>query len=86
MKTYSASMFVSLLTSDHEQQNNLNEHCRRPAELVQSNDESNTINANENLLETNQNQIQSNEDQRETWTNNCDYLITTLGGLIGLGL
>lgn len=74
MKSYSANMFVSLLTIDQKQPDiyeNFSQSSRTTTETEQV---------------PNQNTTKSNEnDSRETWSTNFDYLITTLGGLIGLG-
>ncbi|CAF3110744.1 unnamed protein product [Rotaria sp. Silwood2] len=80
-------MFVSLLTIDQEQQNN-NEHysqlSHNTTELNQPENPTPII-----VIDRQSNssrKILSNEDDtRETWSTNFDYLITTLGGLIGLG-
>jgi hypothetical protein len=90
MKSYSANMFVSLLTTDQQQHNNNNfDHFSEPfRDTTELNDETtptttiiidNSTNTNKKIV------ILTEGDTRETWTNNCDYLITTLGGLIGLG-
>ena len=89
MKSYSASMFVSLLTSDQQQTNILDD-------LSQSSRDMNDLHYQDHatvttaipvapMSDTDEHQMTPKVDTRETWSNNCDYLITTLGGLIGLG-
>lgn len=82
-------MFVSLLTADQQQQHNNNfDHFSEPfRDTTELNDETTTTTIIiDNSTNTNKKIAILNEgDTRETWTNNCDYLITTLGGLIGLG-
>ncbi len=92
MKPYSANMFVSLLTADQQQNNNFDhfsESFRNFTELNQESDTSTTTTTTTIILNnssnTNKKIILNEDDTRETWSNNCDYLITTLGGLIGLG-
>ncbi len=87
MKSYSANMFVSLLTTDEQQHNNFDpfsESLRDITELDQESNATTTIIIN-NSSNTNGKLISDEDDTRETWSNNFDYLITTLGGLIGLG-
>lgn len=89
MKSYSTNMFVSLLTSEQQQANNLDgfPHSSRDVDDLHhqvTSTETTAVPLDE-ALDTNENQILAKVDTRETWSNNCDYLITTLGGLIGLG-
>lgn len=81
MKSYSASTFVSLLTIEPQQSNNNSESSRDLTELNQPLN-SITTNTPENSSNTHE---KTTTETRETWSNSCDYLITTLGGLIGLG-
>jgi len=75
-------MFISLLTTDQQQENNFDHF----PDLSTNQTESNTIDSISTAADKN-GKILVNEDEntRETWSNNLDYLITTLGGLIGLG-
>ena len=82
MKSYSANMFVSLLTTEQQQ-----EHFDRPtdssrgiSEIHLESDPASTI-----IVDRSSGDHGPKDDTRETWSSNCDYLITTLGGLIGLG-
>ncbi|CAF0970177.1 unnamed protein product [Adineta ricciae] len=92
MKSYSASMFVSLLTTDQQQQTplqqriNFDDYSESSRDIAEVEPEPNatTIIVN-NPSNSSGKPILGEEDTRETWSNNCDYLITTLGGLIGLG-
>ncbi|UJR37778.1 hypothetical protein I4U23_030470 [Adineta vaga] len=93
MKSYSASMFVSLLTTDQQekqhhqqQQNDFDDYSESSREIAELEPETNktTIIVN-NPSNSSRKPMLDVEDTRETWSNNCDYLITTLGGLIGLG-
>jgi hypothetical protein len=87
MKSYSANMFVSLLTSDQQQQNNFDHFAESSRDITELNQEQNPtttiiVDHPSNIdRKTNLNE----DDTRETWASNFDYLITTLGGLIGLG-
>lgn len=67
-------MFASLLTSADKEETSVSE-LSRPLSP-----DPNKIHVNDKLS------THSNENTRETWSTNCDYLITTLGGLIGLGM
>ncbi len=87
MKSYSATMFASLLTTDQQQhENNFDDYSESSRDITELDQEPNTttIIVN-NPSDTSRKAILDENDTRETWTNNCDYLITTLGGLIGLG-
>jgi hypothetical protein len=80
-------MFVSLLTADQQQQNNFDHFSGSFRDITELNQESDTTTTIiiDNSSNTNIKTILNEDDTRETWSNNCDYLITTLGGLIGLG-
>ncbi|CAF0722025.1 unnamed protein product [Adineta steineri] len=94
MKSYSANVFVSLLTTDQQQQhqqqeqpqNNFDDYSESSRDINELDQELNlsTVIVN-NPSDSSTKAILNKEDTRETWSNNCDYLITTLGGLIGLG-
>lgn len=87
-------MFVSLLTTDQQQQQqtplqqriNFDDYSESSRDIAEVEPEPNatTIIVN-NPSNSSGKPILDEEDTRETWSNNCDYLITTLGGLIGLG-
>lgn len=87
MKSYSANVFISLLTPDQQVQNNFDHFTDLPPNTDESHQELNprttttatTTDKNEKTISN------EGEETRETWTHNFDYLITTLGGLIGLG-
>ncbi len=87
MKSYSANMFVSLLTTDQQQQNNFDHFSESSRDITEINQEPNTTTTIivDNPSNTNIKTILNEDDTRETWATNFDYLITTLGGLIGLG-
>lgn len=85
MKSYSASTFVSLLTIEPPQSNTNSESLSQSSrDLTELNQPLNSITSNtpENSSQTHEKLI---TQTRETWSHSCDYLITTLGGLIGLG-
>lgn len=84
MKSYSANMFVSLLTVDQEQANPVDRFSSSSSSSRQTT-ELDLPTRNSDRDEPTETEILPNNDQRETWSTNCDYLITTLGGLIGLG-
>lgn len=84
MKSYSTTMFISLLTTDQQQENNFDHF----PDLSTNQTESNTIDSTSTTTAADKNEkilVNEDENTRETWSNNLDYLITTLGGLIGLG-
>ena len=89
MKSYSANVFVSLLTTDQQQRNHFDNLSGSSRNLTEPDQELNTTTTTTTLVDnstnTNGKTITIIDDTRETWSNNCDYLITTLGGLIGLG-
>jgi len=85
MKAVSANVFVSLLTTDQQQENQFDRYARRSREITELEIESTSLHRTDVIDHRVLNNNDDNADQRETWTNNCDYLITTLGGLIGLG-
>ncbi len=90
MKSYSANMFVSLLTTDQQQLNHFDHFSGSSRNLTELDHQLNPTTTTtailiENSSNTNGKTITIVNDTRETWSNNCDYLITTLGGLIGLG-
>jgi hypothetical protein len=80
-------MFVSLLTTDQQQQNNFDHFSESSRDITEINQEPNTTTTIivDNPSNTNIKTILNEDDTRETWATNFDYLITTLGGLIGLG-
>jgi hypothetical protein len=79
-------MFVSLLTTDQQQQNEYDHFPELSCDITELHPEQDTtVIIVDNPLNTNEKVVLNKEDTRETWSNNCDYLITTLGGLIGLG-
>ncbi len=84
MKSYSASMFVSLLTADQQQQNNFDHFSGSSRDITELNQEG-SLTTTTTIIIDNTSNLTNDGDTRETWSNNCDYLITTLGGLIGLG-
>lgn len=81
MKSYSTTMFISLLTTDQQQENNFDHFPDLSTNQTESNtiDSTSTTDKNQKIL------VNEDENTRETWSHNLDYLITTLGGLIGLG-
>lgn len=85
MKAVSANVFVSLLTTDQQQENQFDRYARRSREITELEIESTSLHRTDVIDHRVLNNNDDVADQRETWTNNCDYLITTLGGLIGLG-
>ena len=87
MKSYSANVFASLLTTDQQQQNNFDHFSESSRDITELNQEPNptTTIIVDNPSNTNIKTILNEDDTRETWSTNFDYLITTLGGLIGLG-
>jgi hypothetical protein len=88
MKSYSANVFVSLLTTDQQQRNHFDHLSGSSKNLTEPDQELNPTTTTilvDNSTNTNGKTITIIDDTRETWSNNCDYLITTLGGLIGLG-
>ena len=86
MKSYSANMFVSLLTVDQQQHNNYDHFSQLSPDLNENNqDPSTTAIIVDKPSDVNERKILNEVDTRETWSTNFDYLITTLGGLIGLG-
>ncbi|CAF4982457.1 unnamed protein product [Rotaria socialis] len=85
MKTYSANMFVSLLTIDQKQTDNYENFSQSSHVTTELDPEQSTTTVVVDKPSNSNRKITLNEDDtRETWTNNFDYLITTLGGLIGL--
>jgi len=84
-------MFVSLRTTDQQQNNNFDHFSESFSDFTELNQKSDTSTTTtttiliNNPSNTNKKTILNGDDTRETWSNNCDYLITTLGGLIGLG-
>lgn len=95
MKSYSASTFISLLNIEQQQQEQRrqsNENFEHfPSPLSSSSRDLTELNQPLNSIttctpENSINILEKTTDQtREKWSNSCDYLITTLGGLIGLG-
>jgi hypothetical protein len=89
MKSYSANVFASLLTTDQQQLNHFDHFSWSSKNLTKLDQELNpkttTTIIVDNSSNTNGKTIIIVNDTRETWSNNCDYLITTLGGLIGFG-
>ena len=97
MKSYSASTFVSLLNTEQQQQQQQRpdenfEHFSSPSPPSSVSSRNLTeLNQPLNLITTDTDENSTNtlgktiNQTRETWSNSCDYLITTLGGLIGLG-
>jgi hypothetical protein len=86
MKSYSANVFASLLTTDQQQLNHFDHFSESSKNLTELNPTRTTTTIIvDNSSNTNGKTITIVNDTRETWSNNCDYLITTLGGLIGLG-
>lgn len=86
MKAVSANVFVSLLTTDQQQENQFDRYARRSRELTELEIQSTSLHRTDVIDHRVLNNNDDDVDRRETWTNNCDYLITTLGGLIGLGM
>ena len=87
MKSYSANMFVSLLTTDQQQCNNCDHFSELSREITELQQEPNTTTLIiDNSSDTTGKTILTEVDTRETWPHHFDYLITTLGGLIGLGM
>ncbi|CAF3376546.1 unnamed protein product [Rotaria socialis] len=79
-------MFVSLLTIDQKQTDNYENFSQSSHVTTELDPEQSTTTVVVDKPSNSNRKITLNEDDtRETWTNNFDYLITTLGGLIGLG-
>jgi hypothetical protein len=88
MKHYSTKVFVSLLEPDEhqQQQQQIDESSESTRDLFElHNETSPTITIANNPSNDYTKATSQDNKPRETWSNNCDYLITTLGGLIGLG-
>ena len=75
-----------MFTLDQDHQNNYDHVSYSSSKMTELDHESNTITAMLNKQTESSEQTTLNSDgTRETWSNNFSYLITTLGGLIGLG-
>ena len=80
-------MFVSLLTTEQQQQQQQQEHVDRLTDSSRGITEIHLESEPTSIIIVDgaASSHGPKEDTRETWSSNCDYLITTLGGLIGLG-